>query len=537
MREGKRTQTEDLSRSKVLGAGVLAGLVSALLMTLLLLFLRSQFGVPTPSELVGDRMAPTISVDTFIKLIVQAGGFNTLKQIGFGSVIIGQVVVGTLGGLLYALIVNRNAVRKSAQKTSLRISKAGLALAISFVAALWLLSLLLLWPVLGTHYHGLPGGRATLVTAFSLLVVYAVYGPSLIVCYGIIIHPAAQVGPSTSRAQHSSRRAILVGGAGVAIAGTAGLIMRRLYRIATFSYDGTQYLGDDVQFVTPNQRFYVVTKNVIDPQVNRDLWRLEIAGMVERPRAYTFTELSSLPAVSQETTLMCISNQVGGGLMSNAVWKGVPLRSLVGDAGPQAGITKAVFHAVDSYSDTIPFAKAMEPTTLIAYEMNGAPLPFNHGYPVRAIVPGLFGEKSVKWITRIELLAKDVKGFYERQGWGPDFVIPTHSRFDGPDFRRPIPPGAMVPLKGVAFAGNRGISRVEVSLDDGKRWQEAKINMPGTRLTWALWNYDWKPEQPGEYRLVVRATDGDGALQIAEERWTAPHGATGYHKVTARIVA
>jgi DMSO/TMAO reductase YedYZ molybdopterin-dependent catalytic subunit len=234
---------------------------------------------------------------------------------------------------------------------------------------------------------------------------------------------------------------------------------------------------------------------------------------------------------------MCISNQVGGGLMSNAVWKGVPLRSLLEASGPHAGITRVVLRAVDGYDDTIPFAKAMEPTTLVAYEMNEAPLPFRHGYPVRLIVPGLYGEKSVKWITRVELLAQDVKGFYERQGWGPNFTIPTHSRFDGPDFGKPIPFAASIPLKGVAFGGNRGISRVEVSFDDGNDWREAKINTPGTRLTWALWNYDWKPERTGEYKLAVRATDGDGALQIKEERWTAPHGATGYQKVTARVVS
>lgn len=234
---------------------------------------------------------------------------------------------------------------------------------------------------------------------------------------------------------------------------------------------------------------------------------------------------------------MCISNQVGGGLMSNALWKGVPLRSLLEAVGPQPGITKVVLRAVDGYDDTIPVAKAMEPTTLVAYEMNGAPLPFIHGYPVRLIVPGLFGEKSVKWITRIELLAQDVKGFYEKQGWGPDFTIPTHSRFDGPDFSKPITLAGKILLKGVAFGGNRGISRVEVSFDDGNHWQDAKINTPGTRLTWALWSHDWKPERAGEYKLVVRATDGDGALQIKEERWTAPHGATGYHKVTARVVA
>jgi DMSO/TMAO reductase YedYZ molybdopterin-dependent catalytic subunit len=523
MPETKVPSAKTPGRIRILGAGALAGTVAALLMTVVLLVLRSQFGVATPSELVADRMAPTLSVDAFIKLLTQFGGFNNLKKIGFGSVIGGQMIVGLLGGVVYALIVGRQSFQLARNR--------GLRFVFFFVAVLWLLSLVLLWPVLGTHYSGLPPRSATLVTAISLLVAYALYGLTLIVGYRILSGDTR-----APVAQHRGRRALLLGGAGAVIGIIANKVWAKLYDRATFSYDGTQYLGQDVQFVTPNERFYVVTKNIIDPRVNPELWRLEIGGMVERPRHYTYQELTALPAINQQTTLMCISNQVGGGLMSNAVWKGVPLRFLLESAGPREGVSKVVLRAVDSYDDTIPIAKALEPTTLVVYEMNGVMLPFTHGYPVRLIIPGLFGEKSVKWITRLELVAKDIKGFYEKQGWGPDFTIPTHSRFDGPDLTKPVSLRSSVPLKGVAFAGNRGVSRVEVSFDDGNNWQQANINVPGTRLTWALWNYDWRPEHEGEYKLAVRATDGDGALQIKEERWTAPHGATGYHKVTARVL-
>jgi DMSO/TMAO reductase YedYZ molybdopterin-dependent catalytic subunit len=503
-------------------------------MTLGLLVLRRQFGVPTPSELVGDRIAPTLKVDTFINLLTQFGGYNNLKKIGFGSVLGGQIVVGLLGGLGYALFVNRAPPTPLANTLT---NKTGLWFVSFLVGGLWLLSLILLWPVLGTHYHGLPHGWAALVTAISFLAAYGLYGLSLVISYGLINYRTASPDSSkTSSVRHRGRRVLLLGAAGAAIGIAVNKLWTQLYDIATFSYDGTQYRGEDVQFITPNERFYVVTKNVIDPRVNPELWRLEIAGMVDRRREYTYQQLASLPAISQETTLMCISNQVGGGLMSNALWKGVPLRHLIEEAGPRAGITEVVLRAVDGYDDTIPLTKAMEPTTLVVYEMNGSSLPFVHGYPVRIIVPGLFGEKSVKWVTQIELVAHDVKGFYEKQGWGPDFTIPTHSRFDGPDLSEPISPGASVALKGVAFGGDRGVSRVEVSFDDGNIWQEANLNMPGTRLTWALWNYDWRPERQGEYKLAVRATNGDGALQIREERWTAPHGATGYHKVTARVM-
>jgi DMSO/TMAO reductase YedYZ molybdopterin-dependent catalytic subunit len=490
--------------------------------------------VPTPSELTGDRIAPLLSVDRFIKLLTQFGGFNNLKKIGFGSVLAGQIVVGLLGGLVYALILNRPGSQLSKLSSKLRTTDAGLRFVFVFVGALWLLSLVLLWPVLGTHYHGLPPKSATLVTAISFLAAYALYGLSLIIGFRLISNraPAKEI----FIAGVSGRRAVLLGAVGAVIGIAVNKIWTRLYDAATFSYDGTQYLGDQVQFITPNEQFYVVTKNIIDPQVNPELWRLEIKGLVEQPRTYSFQELTALPAINQETTLMCISNQVGGGLMSNAQWKGVPLRHLIENAGPKDGITKVVLRAVDNYDDTIPLAKAMDPTTLVVYEMNGSQLPFIHGYPVRLIVPGLFGEKSVKWVTRVELVAHDAKGFYEKQGWGPDFTIPIHSRFDGPDLSKPISRGTIVPLKGVAFAGDRGISRVEISFDDGNEWREAKLNMPGTRLTWAMWNHDWQPENEGEYKLAVRATDGNGALQIKEERWTAPHGATGYHKVTARVL-
>jgi DMSO/TMAO reductase YedYZ molybdopterin-dependent catalytic subunit len=258
--------------------------------------------------------------------------------------------------------------------------------------------------------------------------------------------------------------------------------------------------------------------------------------MVERPRTYRFEELSAHSVVTQLQTLECISNSVGGGLMSNAVWRGVPLRALIEPARPRPGVKQVVFHAADGYVHAVSLGKAMDPTTLVAYEMNGVPLPDRHGYPARLLVPGTYGEVSVKWVDRIELVGEPVEGYYERQGWRPWFVHTT-SRFD-----RPISGQSLslvrepaVDLGGVAFAGDRGISKVEVSVDDRRTWQETAIDYQASPLSWSLWSYQWRPSNPGDYMLAVRATDGTGALQVSKRRGVAPSGATGLHTISVHV--
>ena len=524
-------------RWKQLGAGLLAGLVAAILMTLALLASRSLFGVATPSELVGDRVAPLLPVETFIDLLVRFGGYNNLKKLGVGSVIGGQLVVGGLGGLAYAYFAGRAQHRREPEQS--RAGRRDWLFVGLLVGALWLLSLILLWPVLGTSYVGLPPGKATLANAVALLFAYTLYGLSLALLYNWMSgSDAAAGGEETAKLHPSGRRAVIAGGVGAVLALAAVGLLRRLSTLATFGYDGMQYKGADVQAVTPNERFYIVTKNVVDPDVSPSRWQLEVTGLVEQPQTFRFEDLTAMPATTQETTLRCISNEVGGGLMSNAVWKGVSLRSLIERAKPQPGVVEVVLHGVDNYTDTFAFEKALDPTTMVVYEMNGQPLAQNHGYPVRVIVPGLFGEKNVKWVTRVELVDHDAKGFYEQQGWGPNFVVPTAARFDLPENKKKLKlsEAAGVPVKGMAHA-SRGVARVEVSTDDGRTWNEARLDYTRSPLAWVLWSYDWRPTQPGEYKLAVRATDNNGELQTDKERWTVPEGATGYHKITVPIEA
>lgn len=524
------------SRIKKLGTGLLAGFVAAILMTLVMLLLRYSLGIATTFELIGDRAAAAMSIDTFFSLLGRFGGYNQLKQIGVSSVVAGQLIAGTIGGLLYAIVVERGRARGVEHSWRFGIPRSGLWFIASLVIVLWVISLVLLWPTLGTHYSGLPAGQAALVTAFGLFASYAICGVALIVAYHFMRHRTPH-NQKLSPDRQTGRRAILVGGVGGVLTLASGWLLQRFYQLASFSYDGTQYRGADVQAITPNDRFYVVTKNVVDPQAIKSVWRFEVTGLVEQPHTYTFDDLASMPVTMQATTLTCISNGVGDGLMSNAVWKGVPLHMLIEAAGPKPGVVEVLLHGADGYMDTFALEKAMDPTTLAAYEMNGEALPNRHGFPVRIIVPGLYGEKNVKWVNRIELVDHDAKGFYEQQGWGPDFTVTTRSRFDGPDFNQPMKSGVPVVIKGVAFGGDRGIARVEISFDDARTWHEAQFNLPSSKLEWVLWNYNWRPTQPGEYKLAVRATDGSGQIQTAEERGTAPEGATGYHKVTARVEA
>ena len=312
------SRAQSCNLSPLVFAGALAGLVAALAMTLLLLVLRATLGLPTPSEMIGDRLTAFISITQFFALLDQFGGYSGLKQAGGGGVVAAQLVVGTLGGISAAALVTR------------RQAHTGLVVG-ALVGALWLLTIGLLWPNLGTNYRGLPPDAARLATSVHLLVCYSVYGIVLAYGFRALNGPAHHVNPGRRR------RSLLLSAAAVTAIVANGALLRQFVQWSTFDYDGTEYRGDDVQPITPNERFYTVTKNIVDPSPLQSVWRLEIAGLIDRPRAYTYDDIRALPATTQETTLMCISNYLGGGLMSNAVWTGLPLRDLLLAAGPRPG--------------------------------------------------------------------------------------------------------------------------------------------------------------------------------------------------------
>ena len=519
-----------MTRVKALFAGLLAGLIAGIAMTATMLLVAS-FGVATPLAIIGDRLSVFIPPGPFLALMGKVGGYNHLKQLGVGSTMAGQLVVGAVAGAIFGLLIRRDPGRRVTLVTI------GVFVLLPIIALT-----IALWRVLGTSYVGfpIPVGRVVTLLGFALSVF--VFERVLVGAFRFLSRPKTV----TEGAEFSpaiGRRALILSGAGLLIAGGGAGLLRRLYRAASFSYDGTQYKGRIVQPITPNELFYCVTKNVIDPRVDVDLWHLEVDGLVQNRATYRFQDLKGWSnEVEQETTLMCISNGLDAGLISNAVWKGLPLHDLIDPAAPFATAARVRLCGVDNYTDTIPLEKALEPTTLLAYEMNGKQLPHRHGYPLRAIVPGYFGEKHVKWLTRIELVTNDAKGFYETQGWGPDFITPTRSRIDVPDdesrfslheLRGPIE------VKGIAYGGDRGISRVELSFDDGKTWDDADIYYAGGDLAWSLWaaHDGWSANEPGDYVIVVRATDGEGTVQEWEPDRSPFSGATGFHKIVVHIVA
>lgn len=287
--------------------------------------------------------------------------------------------------------------------------------------------------------------------------------------------------------------------------------------------------------VTPVGEFYVVSKNVLDPDVDRAGWALHVRGLVSQPLTLSYADLAGFPVVQQQTTLTCISNKVGGDLISNGDWAGVRLADLLARAGVSPDVRDVALYAADGYTESLPLAVALDPDVLLAIQLDGQPLNRTHGAPARLIVPGKYGIKNVKWIERVELVAGDVKGYWQQRGWTDDATIQTMSRIDVPANRAVVSRG-VVAFGGIAYAGDRGVSDVQLSFDGGATWNGADSVEEVAPLSWAIWRSTWNADRPGAYRVLVRAIDGQGQAQTAERRDPIPDGATGYHAIEVGVI-
>jgi DMSO/TMAO reductase YedYZ molybdopterin-dependent catalytic subunit len=295
--------------------------------------------------------------------------------------------------------------------------------------------------------------------------------------------------------------------------------------------------------ITPTDLFYRIDKNPVAPQVNAQTWNLTVKGLVEKPFTINYKELRDMPSVQEFATLECVSNKIGGDLISTALWKGIHLKDLLEKAHVKPNSKYIVFRCYDGYDVGIPLERAMFEGTILAYDMNNAPLTSEHGYPLRAIVPGIYGMMNAKWITQIELVDTVYEGYWQRKGWTNKATYNTHSfiiipgnslarkRFGNLESSSVMFDGS-VPIAGMAFAGDRGIAKVELSIDGGATWNNADIKDPLSQYTWALWNARLDLTRNGKHKIIVRATDKAGNIQTDTYTDPFPNGATGYDMVS-----
>lgn len=292
-------------------------------------------------------------------------------------------------------------------------------------------------------------------------------------------------------------------------------------------------------YFTPNDKFYIV--NYADSavsvarEVNIEQWRVSVTGAVKTPMTLGWRDILNREAFDQVVTLMCIDTLPGGDSLGNALWRGISLKALLKDAGADEEMARdVVFRAIDGYHDSIPFARAMQDDVMLAYLMNGEKLPKAHGFPLRLIVPGLYGIKNVKWITQIEVYPGDYKGYWQQKGWTDDGTIKIFSRIDSPGHYQSLQ-GPVQQFRGIAFGGPNSISRVELSFDAGKTWESAELEPPQSPYSWVIWNYAWRPPKAGKFQVTVRAIDTKGQRQIEEIVRPQPAGASGLHTIIADV--
>ena len=291
-------------------------------------------------------------------------------------------------------------------------------------------------------------------------------------------------------------------------------------------------------YLTPNDDFYLIDTALSVPRIRLDRWRMEIRGRVDNPISLSYDDLLARPQVERVITIACVSNEVGGNLIGNAVWQGVLLSDLLDEAGVQPEAEQVFGTSVDGWTCGFPVEAAFDGRdAMIAIGMNGEPLPVQHGFPARVIIPGLYGYVSAtKWLSTLELTRWDeAEGYWIPRGWSRDAPIKTQSRIDVPSRGEEVARGT-VAVAGIAWAQQRGVAKVEVRVDDGE-WQEARLAPDVTIDSWRQWVYEWDTTgvEPGEHRLQVRATDSTGETQTEAVSRPDPDGATGWHTRTVTV--
>ena len=477
---------------------------------------------------VAPRSGPLVAVSGVVVDKVPEGGKDLAIRL-FGTYDKFALQVGTIVLLLaFAAVVGILGQRR------LWYGMAGIGLfgAVGLAAALTRTSATVLWVV--------PTLVATAAAAATLYYLLGKLGP-------VGRTPAAEaVRPEFDRRKFLQATGIIVGGA--AVAGYAGRALgeassvnsaRAAIHLPTPSGPlASTPPGSDaaeLSYVVSNDKFYRIDTAILLPRIDPAQWRLRIHGRVKNEMELTFDDLLKRPLIERYVTLSCVSNEVGGDLVGNAKWLGVPLKEVLDQAGVDPGADQVVSRSDDGFSAGTPTAVIMDGRdAMIAIGMNGEPLPVAHGFPARLVVPGLYGYVSAtKWVTDIELTTfADFDAYWVPRGWSQQAPIKTESRIDKPRGGSKISPGQTV-IAGVAWAPHRGISKVEVQVDDGP-WQVATLGTVASVDTWRLWSLPWNATA-GDHQVRVRATDNAGDTQTSQEAPPAPNGATGWHTIRVSV--
>jgi DMSO/TMAO reductase YedYZ molybdopterin-dependent catalytic subunit len=524
---------------------VLGALVGALVTAPVLAVLFAAWklsGLPFLPFAVFDRLSKvlpgpmlTFAVDSMVKVIrsLHIGPTSTVAKTAEQSMAVGLLLVaGTLAGAALFFVLRRR-----------RVSPYGAGIAIgALAAAVAVLVTLGTYSVAGAVWIAL----AALAWGAALGWARARMGPTGAAA------DAEQVSADAEVTRVDRRRFIIrLGGATALItvvgAGVGTLVGSRSRPVAAGRGPLAQAMpnaDDPVKpapgtrpELTPLESHYRIDINTSPPELREEDWRLRVGGLVDRPLELTLDDLRRYEPMEHYVTLACISNPVGGDLIGTALWRGVSLQRLLPDLGLKGGATHLKISSADGFYETVALDTiASDARVMLAYAWDGVPLTVEHGFPLRIYIPDRYGMKQPKWIQSIEAVSQPEAGYWVKRGWDKEARMKATAVIDAIAVDMMIvqsTPSTLIPVGGIAHAGARGISRVEVRVDEGE-WRPAQLRRPLSDITWVIWRYDW-PFEKGKHTLTVRCFDGSGSPQIVEDAPPHPSGASGLHSKSSML--
>ena len=515
---------------------------------------------------------PESVLTSFFALVPESIEEPAVQILGEAAGLLGLVIAVAVTAALYGVLtIVFERYFLSRVLTKFQLSRLELTLLFSIIP--WLVFGIILLPLTGESFFGVNSN----IASSSIVWIYPITTLLIQFLWGLLLFGRTPLSPAPTRVKVATseemipkdvnrrtfiERGMILGGSAILLLASLGSAIGTLISEEDlFDFSGTAIrsglpLGtgnaptifSDPRLaplvdseLTNNESFYRVAIDIFDPSISASEWALNLEGLIANSKTYSLSDLQNLPKAQQYSTFECVSNLINGDLISNAQWGGVRFSDLFADAGGIAqGAQFAVFQSVDGYTVGIPISKLLEPESMLAYEMNGAPLPQRHGYPLRVVIPGLYGMMSAKWVRQIELVGSEYLGYWQTRGWSNDGTVQTgvfvRIPNDGASASLSQNAGSVL-IGGMAFAGDRGISKVEVSFDGGSTWEEATLKPPSSGLAWVLWAYDWRPSAVGAYTVYARATDGNGGVQPAAQPNTYPSGASGYVVTSVNVVS